>query len=212
MATKIGKYSNNEFVDSTLIQPKRHQAGVPYVSVEESLNAIARANKLRLAITGSLGGILAVLFFGYVIVAGSVGFMSSNAGNLAWVTRPAFSGEAMQGGFINNEGQKVYASLNTPAGSSFFEQVAVGFFGAKDAFIGKVNLTNESAKIYIDSEGKVSYDKQGSLENLEGVYKGTLVGSEKQLVDQYVVECVSGSCETGELVIIDRANIYGTVG
>lgn len=212
MATKIGKYSTNEFVDSTLIQPTRQQAGVPYVSVEESLNAMARANKIRLAVTGSLGGILAILFFGYVMVAGSFGFMSTNAGTVTWVTRPAFSGEAMQGGFINKEGQKIYASLNTPTGTSFFEQVATGFFGAKDAFIGKANLINESAKIYIDSDGKISYDNKGSLEEISGTYKGNLKGSEKQLVDQYVIECISGACEAGELVIIDRANIYGTVG
>lgn len=211
MAAKIGKYSTNEFVDSTLIQPKRHQTGVPFVSVEESLNAIARANKLRIAVTGSLGGILAILFFGYVIIAGSIGFMSSNAGSLAWVNRPAFSGEAMQGGFINKEGQKVYASLNTPAGTSFFEQAAVGFIGAKEAFIGKANLINESAKIYIDQDGTVSYDNEGSSKKLEGKYKGNIKG-EKQLIDQYILECVSGSCDSGELVIIDRANIYGTVG
>lgn len=211
MAAKIGKYSTNEFVDSTLIQPKRHQTGVPFVSVEESLNAIARANKIRLAVTGSLGGILAILFFGYAIIAGSIGFMSSNAGTLAWVNRPAFSGEAMQGGFITQEGQKIYGSLSTPAGSSFFEQVAVGFVGAKEAFIGKANLVNESAKIYINQDGSVSYDNKGSSETLEGKYKGNLKG-EKQLVDQYILECVSGSCDSGELVIIDRANIYGTVG
>ena len=211
MAAKIGKYSNNEFVDSTLIQPKRHISGVPFVSVEESLNAVARANKIRLAVTGSLGGILAVLFFGYVIVSGSIGFMSSNAGTLAWVSRPAFAGEALKGGFITNEGQKVYASLNHAAGTSFFEQVSTGFIGAPEAFIGKAILPNESAKIFIDNDGKITYEKDGSSVQLEGTYNGNLKGKEKQLVDQYILECVSGSCSNGELVIVDRANIYGAV-
>lgn len=211
MAAKIGKYSNNEFVDSTLIQPKRHMSGVPFVSVEESLNAAARANKIRLALTGSLGGILAVLFFAYVIVSGSIGFMSSNAGGFAWVTRPAFAGEALKGGFITQEGQKVYASLNHAAGTSFFEQAATGFTGAPEAFIGKAVIPNESAKIFIDAEGNVSYEKDGSSTQLQGVYNGNLRGKEKQLVDQYILQCVSGSCTKDELVIIDRANIYGAV-
>ena len=212
MAVKIGKYSNNEFVDSTLIQPTRHQSGVPFVSVEESLNALARANKLRLAITGSLGGILVILVFGYTMISGTIAFMSINAGTPAWVTRPAFSGEAMQGGFINKEGTKVYASLNTPAGTSFLEQVAVGFAGAKDAFIGKATLANESAKIYIDGTGKVFYEKDGQQTVLDGTYKGNIKDQTKQLVDQYVLECQSGACSKGEIVIIDRANIYGVVG
>ena len=212
MAAKIGKYSNNEFVDANLIQPKRHQAGVPYVSVEESLNAMARANKIRLAVTGSLGGILAILVFGYAMIASTAGFLSINAGTIAWVNRPAFSGEAMKGGFISQEGTKVYASLNTPAGSGFFEQIAVGFSGAKDAFIGKVMLSNESARIFISDEGKITVEQDGQNVELEGTYNGNLgKNTEKQLVDQYILQCVSGACEKGELLITDRANIYGVI-
>ena len=211
MAAKIGKYSNNEFVDSTLIQPTKHQVGVPYVSVEESLNAIARANKIRQAVTRSLGGIVALLLFGYIMVSGTLGFMSTNAGGLNWVTRPAFSGEAMKGGYINVENQKVYASLKTPAGTDFMQQVITGFFGAPEAFIGKAVLLNESAKISISPEGEITYEKDGFEEPLNGVYNGSLKGKTTQLVDQYILECVSGACEKGELVIIERANIYGVV-
>lgn len=211
MATKIGKYSNNEFVDSTLIQPTKHQLGVPYVSVEETLNAIAKANKIRVAITSSLGGILVLLIFGYAMIAGTLGFMSNNAGGLNWVTRPAFSGEAMQGGYINVQNQKVYASLNTPASTDFISQIMTGFFGVPQSFIGKAVLLNESATISISEDGEISYEKDGYEETLNGIYNGNLRGETKQLVDQYILECISGACENGELVIVDRANIYGVV-
>lgn len=211
MAAKLGKYSSSGFVDSTLVRPKKQDNSTSFVSVEESINAIARANRIRKIITGSLGSILTVIILGYAVTAGTIGMFTFNTGNPNFILRPAFSNGAITGGYIQKE-EPIYASLTQPAGTDFISQLVTGISGgAPQAVTGKPATLDYTAKIFINDNGTITVLNNDNTETeLEGTYQGNLRGAQ-QLSDEYIIQCISGDCEKGELLIISKDNIYGVV-
>lgn len=211
MATKLGKYSSAGFVDSTLTKPKRQDTSSGYVSVEETLNAMAKANKIRKAVTGSLGSILAVVLLGYIVIAGTVGMFTFNAGGAHFVLRPAFSNGAITGGYIQKQGEIVYASTTNTADTDFLSQVITAFSGgAPQGIIGKAVAIDYSGIIDIKDDGTIEIKDGDKTAAVEGTYNGSLRGEQK-LTDQYIIQCIAGECEEGELLIISKDNIHGVV-
>lgn len=211
MATKLGKYSNTGFVDATLIRPRRQDPTGGYVSVEETLNAIAKANKIRKIITGSIGSILTIILLGYIVVAGTVGMFTFNAGGAHFVLRPAFSNGAITGGYIQEKGEIVYASLSQPAGPDFISQLITSFSGgAPQGIIGEAVAIDYTGTIIINEDGTIDITDGDKTATLEGKYNGNRTGKQ-QLNDQYIIQCIAGECEKGELLIVNKDNVHGIV-
>jgi hypothetical protein len=205
---KFAKYSNGTFVNSELIKPKLQEPNTAYLNIEEELDALAKANKIRLAISSSLGGVLTLLVLGYSMLAGSYGFFDFSGGK--FVTYPAFVAESkMKGGFIRSEGVKVYASIDSPAPEGFFSKIQTGYTGVSNRVIAEVMSIDYSSQVIIQ-DGTISIFNGVDARTIDGVYSGGVVG-EYTLKKQYIMKCISGSCKTGELILVSVDNIVGLV-
>jgi hypothetical protein len=208
-AKKFAKYSSGVYVNSELVKPRLQQPNTAYLNIEEELNALAKANKIRLAISGMMGGILTILILGYSMLAGSFGFFDISKGT--FVTYPAFASESqIKGGFVQTVGTKVYASSTQAAPSNFFSKVQTGFTGAPNSVIATVESLDTSSYILIE-DGKITILNGANSTLIEGTYSGSLEGQNK-LTNQYVMKCVSGACKEGELILVSLDNIVGVVG
>lgn len=206
---KFAKYSNGVYVNAELVKPRLQMPNTAYLNIEEELNAIAKANKIRLAISGMMGGILTIVVLGYSMLAGSFGFF--DVSKATFVTYPAFASESqIKGGFVQTVGTKIYASTTDAAPSGFFSKVQTGFSGAPNSIIATVESLETSSYVLI--EDKTIRVINGTSENaISGTYNGSRNGNQK-LQDEYIVKCVSGACDEGEILIVSRDNIVGVVG
>jgi hypothetical protein len=206
---KFAKYSSGNFVNSELVKPRIQVPNVPYVNIEEELNALARANKIRIAISSSLGSIFTLVFLGYSMLSGSYGFVNFSTGN--FVTYPAFANESqIKGGYVTTVGTKVYASMDAAAPSNFFTKIQTGYTGVSNAVIVKVLEVNDAAHIGVSNKQIYIYDNMAPR-LIKGTYNGSIIGA-YTLNHQYIAECISGSCNAGELLIVPADNIVGVVG
>lgn len=209
MAKKINKYSNGIFVDSQLVQPRKSSSD-SFVSVQETLDALERATKIKNAITGSLGSILTVVLLGYGTISGTHGFFATDVDDFSYVTRPAFAQEVFEGGYINTNGVSVYASRTHLAPDNFFGNIQTAFLGSPAAIKGEVLYGGQSFRVKIDNELKtISVLDGNNTIVVEGLYNGILEGENVLILDQYLVKCLSGDCTKGEVLFINKDNIHG---
>lgn len=206
---KFAKYSSGVFVNAELTKPRFAMPNTPYINIEEELNAIAKANKIRIALSGSLGGLLALAVLSYSMLAGSFGFIDFSSGK--FVTYPAFASTAkIDGGYIKEVGTKVYASVSSEAPLTFFSKVQAGYTGVPNSVVAEVVSLDYGAYVNI-TDNAVSI-KKGDLqmEQIPGVYNGSRSGDIK-LAREYIMKCVSGSCTAGELIIVPVDGIVGVI-
>lgn len=209
MAKKINKYSNGVFVDSQLVQPRK-SSGDNFVSVQETLDALERASKIKNAITGSLGSIFTVILLGYGTLAGTHGFFATDVDDFSYVTRPAFAQDVFEGGYINKTGVTVYASRTHLAPDNFFGNLQVAFLGSPSALKGEVLYGGQSFRVQIDGDLKtISILDGNNLIPVEGIYNGLLEGDSVLVLDQYLIKCLSGDCTKGEVLLVNKDNIHG---
>jgi hypothetical protein len=209
MAKKINKYSSGVFVDSQLVQPRKSSSD-GFVSVQETLDALERASKIKNAITGSLGSILTVVLLGYGTIAGTHGFFANDVDDFSYVTRPAFAQDVFQGGYISKTGVSVYASRTNLAPDNFFGNIQTAFLGSPSAVKGEVIYGGQSFRVKIDSELKsISIVEGNNLIPVEGIYNGLLEGDNALVLDQYLIKCTSGDCTKGEVLFVNKDNIHG---
>jgi hypothetical protein len=207
---KFAKYSNGTFTNAELVKPKYARANVPYVNIEDDLNAIAKANKIRIAISGSLGGILVLFTLGYTMLTGSVGFLDFSTRN--FVTYPAFVDKTlMNGGFVKQEGVQVYASITDKSETSFFGKVQYGFGGGRNAVVAEIINLNTALNIKIqDGTILIADNLQSGYMAVDGVYEGG-IGGDYRLQNEYLAKCISGSCKEGSIILLPVSGIIGVV-
>lgn len=208
----LAKYSDtSEMMDGTFSKPRYKMSGESFISIESELSKFQRKERVKSFVTKTTTSVLGFGFLSYVLAAGSLGTLALP--ELKIVSYPAFSSQ-MDGGYVTQAGAKVYASTSNKAPDSnlsgTISRIIMAFTGAESGIIGKVLTTNTLSKITIQSGGTITYTENGSTATTQGTYKGEALG-EYTLKEEYLVECISGGCEQGEIIILPVENVIGVV-
>lgn len=178
------KSSNDELVDTTQSTTKL---------IAGSLGRGAKALILTVLFT------IFVLIFIYTSLAGTLMFaapVGSSTTDKAWVARGTFVGGHPSASTI------VYGSSSQVAKSDLLGKISEGYVGAPDSFIAEV-ISGPYGKISTGAKNEVFFNGKGTG------YYGEV--KDNTLNQQYLARCLSGSCEKGQLVIINGSNIIGEV-
>lgn len=208
---KFAKYSNNTFTNAELVKPKYAKPNTAYVNIEEELNAMERANKIRIALSGMMGGILVLITLGYSMISGSLGFFDFSTRN--FITYPAFVNEdVMKGGYVRQTGVEVYATFS-PAATSFFGKLQYGFGGGSDGVTVSILDLNTAQTVKVENNVLFVADPDTAtgFMAIDGIYNGTPFTDVRRLSNQYIAKCIAGACEEGTVILIPVDGIVGVI-
>lgn len=133
-------------------------------------------------------------------------FASNDKGNF-FVVRGAYVGGKIPAKEI------VYASKTDTIENTFISNLMEGFTGLTNPVMVKT-LAGPSAQVYVYPETRevVEINKNNEIvKTFEGTLAEGYEPTDGWLKEQYLVECVSGKCKTGELLILDKNQISGKV-
>lgn len=207
-----GKYALAETVDGTFSKGKYRKDGIATVDVSSDLAKFARSRAIRKTLSGAFTAIFGLTLAGYLVGVSTLGLAKTDP--LTVIVYPAFS-NTMDGGYITVQGVKVLASKTDSvpeAGSAgLITKIQKGLTGYGEEIIG-VNLNiNTFLQIQIGSDGRIVYTENGQNISTSSAYAGDKTG-EYTLQDEYLIECIPGAnCQQGEIVIVPKNNIIGTV-
>lgn len=213
MTKKQAKFKDSSgIVDSSDYTPKLSMPGAhDIVEVqEESWSSI---------IFGWAKGALAFVAVAFVLIgllySGLAAFLmsyvptDSESSSRSWVVRGTWSETGNQPPFDST----VVISKTVPSTDDWIENIKIGWIGITDPAVVLIKSTPFDELHIFD--GKVtnvnSSEAQGKLVSslaFDSVAEDT---QSYKLKNQYLVECVSGSCEAGTYFIIDENHIYGEV-
>lgn len=208
----LAKYvDTSEMMDGTFSKPRYKMSGESFISIESELSKFQRKEKVKSFITTTTTSVLGLGFLSYVLAAGSLGTLALPEFKI--VSYPVFSSE-MQDGYVTQAGTTIYASTVNEAPTSGFSgaatRVILAFTGAEEGITGKVLTTDTLTKITIQPNNTITYTENGATLTTQGTYAGELSG-EYTLREEYLIECVSGACEQGEIIILPEKNVIGVV-
>jgi hypothetical protein len=203
---KKSKLSQGETSDDSS-QNYRSPLAAPKSSNDELTETTQTTGRV---IAGSLGRgvkalIITVLFTIFILaviytsLAGTLMFaapVGTSVTEKAWVARGTFVGGHPSTGAI------VYGSSSEVAASDLLGKISEGYLGAPDSFIAEV-ISGPYGKISTGTNNEVVFDGKGTG------YYGEV--KDNTLNQQYLARCISGSCEKGQLVIVNGGNIIGEV-
>lgn len=157
---------------------------------------------------------LSLLYTGLTATLMSYVPLNPDSASRAWVVRGAWSKSGNQ----PPVGAVVAISDDTVAPTQWWDNVKVGWVGINKPSVVKVQSTMYDTLTLgdntISATNKVTgktFTKQGTLVNSPAYPDATNIAGNLVLKQQYLVECVSGSCKPGTFFIIDKNQIYGAV-
>jgi hypothetical protein len=119
-----------------------------------------------------------------------------------------------RGTFLGGEPALLDVVLTSPTEETSedpLNRLKVGFMGIENPQI--VRVQSGPLDTVVAKNGKITVSGKAALS-----YDGVLVDKNNnpaemndKLVSQYLVQCVSGSCEPGKFFIVDQANIFGKI-
>lgn len=112
-----------------------------------------------------------------------------------WVARGTF-----QGGQIDSN-VNVYGSATQEAPTDFVGRMIEGFVGTPDHFVIKT-IAGPVAEVG-SSKGVIT------VNGVKTPYKGKVANT--KLIDQYLGQCIEGSCKPGEYVVVNYSSVSGEV-
>lgn len=211
MKTLAQHLDASEIMDGTFSKPRYKMTGESFVSIESELSKFQRKQKIKSFFTKGTTSFLGFGLTAYVLASGSLGVLTIP--DFKPTLYPAFANE-MSGGFVNVAGTTVYASKTVEAPKTniagFIGKVQLAFIGAEEGIIGNILNTNTLSKITIQNNSTVTYSENSETITTQGQYRGENRG-EYVLKNEYVVECISGACEPGEIILLPAENIIGVI-
>jgi hypothetical protein len=193
---------NTEVVDGNSEKPKLNLAGVQDIIEvrEETWGSIIAGWVKSILLFAVFAAFLLALV--YTALSATIIFIApAGHGSYILVARGTFVGG------IAPKGSSLYVSNSSSNPQDFLNNIKVGYTGAPSAAI-----------VEVESSQFASVDISGSNVSIKGVQvAGKYVGKEakesgsvtRQLNNEYLVKCESGSCVPGTLYIISQSQIYG---
>lgn len=139
-----------------------------------------------------------------------VGIYAGLSATIAYATSTSGSGQffVARGTYVGGtvpEDSTIYVSTTNSISNSFITNLQEGFGGVPNGAVVKT-IAGPVEEIVVDNLGNASVGGDS--------IKGTLPSDFAQggfLKNQYLVECISGSCTSGELLVINQNQISGEV-
>lgn len=109
------------------------------------------------------------------------------------------------------ENSFIYVNTKGEIENNFLSNLSEGFGGIKDGAVVKT-LAGPVQELLVDNKKEtITIIEDGETkETIDGVLPEEYAGTDF-LKNQYLVECMAGACEKGELLIIDQNQISGEV-